>query len=690
MAAALPDHHDLGVRILPARGHDLLEDAAECGRAVIPLVRAGVARRDAAIYQRRGTAAVRHHQGVEKPLIGVEDMRTPSWAEGYASASNAGLLAVARAAPRTIALGVGWAWRASPRLTLVAGVVQLLAGAATAFGLFATADVFTRLLAEGPTPERVLATLPALALVVVALAGRATLDATVALVQGRLTPLVEQQAQDDLHAAMLDVELVAFDDADFTELVNRATLHGPDRVRQTVDLTGDLIASTVSVTAAVVTVGVLNPLLAPVVLAAALPQAWASVRGARLMFDSIVRMNSSRRRQWVTSNLITGREEAAEIRAFTTRSVLLGEHRRIAATITTDGIKLERDRTLVQLAGRALSGVGSAGAYVVLGLLLIGGGLALALAGTAVVAMRTSSQAVTNAIYQVNRLYESSFFLDLYRSCLADAAARRRAPAVASLPDGPAEIRLSGVSFRYPEASSDAVADVDLTLRRGEIIALVGENGSGKTTLAKLITGLFLAGSGRVTWDGVDVREVELDELMDRVAVVLQTPMRWPMTARNNVRIGRLEQPDPEDTRLTDAAHHSGTDSVLAELPAGWSTVLSREFQGGRDLSGGQWQRVAVARGLFRDAPVVIADEPTAALDARAEQAVFGTLRARSGPASDRITVLVTHRLANVRGADQIVVLEHGRITEQGRHDQLMALGGTYHELFSLQAKAYA
>jgi ATP-binding cassette subfamily B protein len=627
---------------------------------------------------------------VDQPLIGVEDMRTPSWAEGYASAANAGLRAVAKAAPRTLALGVGWAWRASPRLTVIAGVAQLLAGAVTAFGLFATADVFTRLLAEGPTPERVVAALPALALVMAAAAGRALLQAAVALVQGRLVPLAEQQAQDDLHAAMLDVELVAFDDADFTELVNRATTHGPNRVRQTVDLTGDLIASAVSVTAAVVTAGVLNPVLAPVVLAAALPQAWASIRSARLMFDSFVRMNSVRRRQGVTSGLITGRDEAAEIRAFTTRGVLLTEHRRIAGTITDDGVKLERDQTLIQLVGRALSGIGSGGAYLVLGLLLYTGGLPLALAGTAVVAMRTASSSVANAIWQLNHLYEASFFLDLYRSCLADAADRRRTPAVAALPDGPHEIRLTGVSFRYPGASSDAVTDIDLTLRRGEVIALVGENGSGKTTLAKLITGLYLADAGTVTWNGVDVREVELDDLMNRVAVVMQTPMRWPMTARNNVRIGRLDRVDPQDEMLEDAARHSGTDTVLAELPTGWSTVLSKDFQGGHDLSGGQWQRVAVARGLFRDAPVVIADEPTAALDARAEQAVFGTLRARSGPGSDRITVLVTHRLANVRGADRIVVLEHGRITEHGRHDDLMALRGTYHELFSLQAKAYA
>jgi ATP-binding cassette, subfamily B, bacterial len=623
------------------------------------------------------------------PLIGVHDMSTPSWAEGYQSAAGAGLRAVARAAPQTVALAVRWAWRASPRLTVLAGAVQLLAGAATAFGLFATADVFTRLLASGPTPERVVAALPALALVVTAAAGRGLLDAAIQWIQGHLVPVVEQQAQDDLHAAVLGVELVAFDDADFTELVDRATTHGPDRVRTIVVDTGDLIAAVVSTTAAIVTAGVLNPLLAPVVLVAALPQGWASVRSARLMFDSIVRMISRRRRLGITSTLITGRDQAAEVRAFTTRTVLLGEHRRISEEITQDSIRLERDRTVVTVIGRTLSGIGSAGAYLVLALLLYTGVLALALAGTAAVAMRTAGQAVVRAIYEVNRLYEATFFLDLYRSCLAEAQERRRAPATAELAGGPRVVELAGVTFRYPGQDEPALAGVDLTLHRGEIVALVGENGSGKTTLAKLITGLYLAEHGTVSWDGVDIAAVEPDALLDRIAVVLQDPVQWPMTARNNVRVGRLERPDPDDEQLLDASRGSGTDAVVADLPDGWSTVLSREFQGGRDLSGGQWQRVAVARGLFRDAPLVIADEPTAALDARAEHAVFGTLRGRSGAGSDRITVLVTHRLANVRTADQIVVMEHGKITEQGRHDELMALGGIYHELFSLQARAY-
>jgi ATP-binding cassette subfamily B protein len=171
------------------------------------------------------------------------------------------------------------------------------------------------------------------------------------------------------------------------------------------------------------------------------------------------------------------------------------------------------------------------------------------------------------------------------------------------------------------------------------------------------------------------------------------------MTAANNIRIGRLERPDPDGSVLAAAAADSGTDAVVAELPNGWDTVLSRDFQNGHDLSGGQWQRVSVARGLYRDAPLLIADEPTAAMDARAEHAVFQSLQSltRAGAAvsdgdrqgATRTTVLITHRLANIRHADQIIVLDHGRLTEQGTHGELMARGGGYAELFTLQAQSY-
>jgi ATP-binding cassette subfamily B protein len=172
--------------------------------------------------------------------------------------------------------------------------------------------------------------------------------------------------------------------------------------------------------------------------------------------------------------------------------------------------------------------------------------------------------------------------------------------------------------------------------------------------------------------------------------MVMQDPAQWPMTAEDNIRIGRIDRADPSGSALAAAARESGADTVIAELPAGGRTVLSRRFTNGRDLSGGQWQRISVARGLYRDAPILVADEPTAAMDARAEHEVFRSLqRLRQREGGDRTTILITHRLANIRHADQIVVLDRGQVVERGTHAELMALDGTYAQLFTLQAEAY-
>jgi ATP-binding cassette subfamily B protein len=628
-------------------------------------------------------------------LIGAEDMETPYWALSQLDAAQAGIWAVARGAPRTAALLVGWSWRAAPRWTLLAVALQLATAVATAFGLLSTVDVFTNLLAAGPTPQRVVDALPALAVVVAALVARGALQSASGSVQARLVPRIEERAQDELYSRLGDVELAAFDDADFTTLVRRAE-QALVHLRYGAPIVGDLAAAVVSVGAAVVTAGLLHPVLAPLALLAAVPQGWAGIRGAQLRMAANVRMNASIRRRFVTGDLLSERDNAAELRAFAARDVVLREHRRIAAYLADDEVRVGLQQNRVTTLGRTLSGVGSAIGYCGLGLLLHRSALPLALAGTAVLAMRTSAQSITTGIFAMNRLFETGLHVDVYRSCLDDLAARRRPHAVQALVGQPETITLTDVTFRYPGQEQDALHGVSLTLRRGQVVALVGENGSGKTTLAKLVTGLYLPTTGTVTWDGLDTARIATDELWERVAVVMQEPLRWPVTAENNVRIGRLERPDPDGVVFADASTRSGADAVFSELPGGLRTMLSKQFQGGRDLSGGQWQRISVARGLYRAAPVVVADEPTAALDARAEHTVFAALRSmaadgdEAGAGHGGITVLVTHRLANVRTADKIVVLEHGRVTDVGTHDELMGRAGIYRDLFSLQARAYA
>jgi ATP-binding cassette subfamily B protein len=225
-----------------------------------------------------------------------------------------------------------------------------------------------------------------------------------------------------------------------------------------------------------------------------------------------------------------------------------------------------------------------------------------------------------------------------------------------------------------------------MTLRRGEVVALVGENGSGKSTLAALLAGLYRPQEGTIRWDGVDLSQQDPDTVRERVAVVMQEPTRWPLSARANITIGRHARPVAE-TDVHGAARAGDAHDFVMELARQYETLLSRHFTDGADLSGGQWQRLAVSRAFYRDAPLLICDEPTANLDARAEHDVYQRLREL---AAGRTVVLITHRMASVREADRIYVFDHGAVAEEGDHDTLMAAGGIYAQLFTLQASAYA
>jgi ATP-binding cassette subfamily B protein len=241
------------------------------------------------------------------------------------------------------------------------------------------------------------------------------------------------------------------------------------------------------------------------------------------------------------------------------------------------------------------------------------------------------------------------------------------------------------VGFRYPGAEKWAVRGLSFTLRAGEVLALVGENGAGKTTLVKLLSRLYDPDEGRILLDGHDLREYDLFELRANIGVIFQDFVRFHLTAGDNIAVGRIEARD-DRARIEEAARRSLADDVVAKLPAGYDQVIGRRFKTGIDLSGGEWQKIAIARAYMREAQVLILDEPTAALDARAEYEVFQRFKELS---SGKTALLISHRFSSVRMADRIVVLADGKVEDMGTHTQLMERGGRYKELFELQAAGY-
>jgi ATP-binding cassette, subfamily B, bacterial len=251
------------------------------------------------------------------------------------------------------------------------------------------------------------------------------------------------------------------------------------------------------------------------------------------------------------------------------------------------------------------------------------------------------------------------------------------------------EIRLERVTFRYPGSDRDVLSDCDLTLRAGESVAIVGVNGAGKTTLVKLLARLYEPTAGRILVDGVDLRDLDADAWQQQIGIIFQDFIRYELSAHDNVGLrARGEPGSAQAVRI--AAERAGVLDALERLPDGLETVLSRRYERGADLSGGQWQRVALARALFgvqMGARMLVLDEPTANLDVRAEVALFDRFVELT---ADVTTVLVSHRFSTVRKAQRICVLEHGRIVEDGSHEQLLARGGRYAEMFALQAARFS
>jgi ATP-binding cassette, subfamily B, bacterial len=589
---------------------------------------------------------------------------------------------VARRFPALVGQAVGLGWSANRRDTIATIGLNLASGVFGGYALFATTGVLQALFAAGPTPQRVRAALPSLILVAVATAFRSGVATAAGWAQSRLEPQVDQVVEVRLYDLTSQVELAAFDDSDFHDRLQRARDRGTYSASALVNDVINFVTAFAGLASAAVVVGVLQPILLAVLLLAQLPGAWSAVRSARISYLTRFALIDSYRRKYILAGLISERHTAAELRSFTMRPFLIGRVARLAAYARSAELRAARQQTMTKVIGSALGGLATAGMYVVLGVLLATGILALSVAGTAVLALRSAASSLQQLMYNVNQCYEDGLYFSDYMAFCEDARSRIPPPGAADAPPGFERITATAVTFTYPGADKPALEDVSVEIARGEVIALVGENGSGKTTLAKILAGLYRPQAGSVRWDGIDIADVDGDPLRERIAVIAQDHGNWPLSVRDNITMGRAL----DDALLASAASASGADTVIAELAQGYDTLLARQFKDGAELSGGQWQRIAAARGFYRTAPLLIMDEPTAALDARAEYALFSSLRTL---ARDRTVLVITHRLASVRHADRIYVLAHGKVIETGTHAELTALAGQYAELYTLQASQY-
>jgi ATP-binding cassette subfamily B protein len=389
--------------------------------------------------------------------------------------------------------------------------------------------------------------------------------------------------------------------------------------------------------------------------------------------------------------MLSGEAYAKELRLFSLQSVLLERWRRLFRRMFTGMQRVRQEGAIAMMFWSLLSGVSNSFLYlyVLLGVLrgtYTLGDLAL-YTGIILQMYRSLNVMIGNAseLYDVMLATSPIFQLLDLEPQLHNGSATLLAPEqVQTQQQG---IQFQQVEFTYPGSDRLILKDIDLTIRPGEMVALVGENGAGKTTFAKLLCRLYDPTEGAIFWNGQNLRELELTDLRSRIAVVMQDYARFPATLRENVGWGYLPKLD-QDQALQTVLEEAGIAYVVADLAQGLDTPLGKQLENGMDLSGGQWQRLAIARSLLRlkDAELLVFDEPTAALDPKNEHEIYQIFRTI---ARDRMTLVVSHRLALAKLADRIVVLEHGKIVEVGSHNELMHLGDRYYTMFTRQASAY-
>ena len=506
------------------------------------------------------------------------------------------------------------------------------------------------------------------------------------LIQQLIQLQLANQIRGEIIRKALTLDLAFFEHPDFYDRLQNARREGGYKPVELINDTFQIVQSMITLISFAALMLRFSPWLVLILLATSIPAFIAETRFSEQGFRLLTRRAPETRQINYLSRLLTEDTAAKEIKLFNLGSTLLKRYKTLFDKFFQEDKSLAVRRALVGFSLGLVATLGFYGSYAWIVWRTVQGMISLGDMTLYLSIFRQGQSTFQSILAGIGNIYENNLFMAHYFEFLELKPQMQIAEPpkklTASLTRG---IEFRGVGFRYPESDEWVLRGIDLKILPGEKIALVGHNGAGKTTLVKLLSRLYDPTEGAILIDGTDIRELDPLDLRQKIGVIFQDFVRYHLPVSENIGFGQIEAADRMD-KIIDSARKSGADAMIGNLPQGYQTMLGRWFHGGHELSLGQWQRVALARAFMRDAEILVLDEPTASLDAQTEYEIFQHFKELT---DGKMAILISHRFSTVRMADRIVVIERGRVAENGSHEELLRREGIYARLFSMQAEGY-